>query len=49
MPLFIYSLLDRNDLNFGDGPSMVMISDKFDVTRVTSSGFRADWFSPVRR
>jgi len=49
MPLFIYSLLDRNGLKFGDGPSMMMISDKIDLTRVTSSGLRADWFRPVRR
>jgi hypothetical protein len=49
MPLFIYSLLDPNGLKFGDGSSMVMISGKFDVTHVTSSGIRADWFRPVRR
>jgi len=47
MPLFIYSLLNRNGLKFGYGPSRVMISDELAVTRVTSSGCRAEWFRPV--
>jgi hypothetical protein len=47
MPLFIYSLLNRNGLKFGYGPSRVMISDEFDVTRVTLSDCRAEWFRPV--
>jgi len=29
MPLFILSLLDRNGLKFGYGPSMLMSSDEF--------------------
>src|SRR3954471_19401063 len=47
MPLFIYSLLNRNGLKFGYGPSRVMISGDFDVTRVTLSDCRAQWFRPV--